>query len=327
MKVSEYRQMMAYLTRPGFKDGTPENFNRNPTGKNQHTLRTDTEIQKIIDDPKYKDYTRKDFRNEKILTRKETERKGLKFKNFGKKVKVDKRTTQNIKQSEFIKGAQGSGISMDKINNFAHFAPKLKSFLVSTANTGPLQSSVNRAAEGYDLEIRKIAERQEKLITEKPKNYKKLLEIENAKAAKLSKDANKMLPNELKGTLGYFKVGEDGNFLLKGVDKAKTFAGLSGDEKIFKTDMTSPERKEFGKKQSTIQKLIDDVPGLKRLSALPIRNIIDIAPLPGPLKLLKKFAGGGIAKEAGVSSGPPPERGPNSEGLASLRNYATRTME
>ena len=33
-----------------------------------------------------------------------------------------------------------------------------------------------------------------------------------------------MLPNELKGnigTLGYFKVGEDGNFLLKGVDKAK----------------------------------------------------------------------------------------------------------
>jgi len=39
------------------------------------------------------------------------------------------------------------------------------------------------------------------------------------------------------------------------------------------------------------------------------------------------LAGGGIAKEAGVSSGPPPERGPNSEGLASLRNYATRTME
>ena len=61
--------------------------------------------------------------------------------------------------------------------------------------------------------------------------------------------------------------------------------------------------------------------------ALGFKDIIDIAPLPGPLKLLKKFAGGGIAKEAGVSSGPPPERGPNSEGLVSLRNYATRTME
>ena len=30
------------------------------------------------------------------------------------------------------------------------------------------------------------------------------------------------------------------------------------------------------------------------------------------------FAGGGIAKLAGVSSGPPPERGPNSQGLLSL---------
>ena len=68
---------------------------------------------------------------------------------------------------------------------------------------------------------------------------------------------------------------------------------------------------------------------LKRMEAPEgiLKNFIDIAPLPGPLKLLKKFAGGGIAKEAGVSSGPPPERGPNSEGLASLRNYATRTME
>jgi len=33
-----------------------------------------------------------------------------------------------------------------------------------------------------------------------------------------------------------------------------------------------------------------------------------------------KFAGGGIAKLAGVSSGPPPESGPNSQGLLSLKN-------
>ena len=77
-----------------------------------------------------------------------------------------------------------------------------------------------------------------------------------------------MLPNELKGTLGYFQVDKQGNFKLKGVDKAKTFAGLSGDEKVFKTDMTTPERKQFGKKQSVIQKLIDDVPSLKRASSL-----------------------------------------------------------
>ena len=95
-----------------------------------------------------------------------------------------------------------------------------------------------------------------------------------------------MLPNELKGTLGYFKVGEDGNFLLKGVDKAKTFAGLSGDEKVFKTDMTTPERKEFGKKQSIIQELIRQDSRFKKIicftykkynryksTALPIQQI------------------------------------------------------
>ena len=34
----------------------------------------------------------------------------------------------------------------------------------------------------------------------------------------------------------------------------------------------------------------------------------------------EKFAGGGIAKLAGISSGPPPESGPNSQGLLSLKN-------
>ena len=329
-ELNEYLRTGRNLTREfmsdertEFQDGTPKNFNRNPTGINQHTLRTDAEIQKIIDDPKYKDYTRKDFRNEKILTRKETERPNLKFKNFGKKIKVDKRATQNLKQSQFIKGAQGSAISMDKINNFAHFAPKLKSYLVSTANTGPLKSSINRAAEGYDVEIRKIAEEQENLVTNKPKGYKKLLEKVNAKAAKLSKDFTKLLPNELKGTLGYFKVNEAGEFLLKGVDKAKTFAGLPGDEKVFKTDMTTPERKDFGKTQSTIQKLIDETPGLKRASSLVPKNFIDIIPFK-PLKLVKPlFAEGGLS--GGDKSGPPPERGPNPQGLLSLmkraRNY------
>ena len=82
-------------------------------------------------------------------------------------------------------------------------------------------------------------------------------------------------------------------------------------------------------------KVIDfaKIPGSKRLSALPIRNIIDIKRhhyldlLKNPLGKKIFMQADGIAKEAGVSSGPPPERGPNSEGLASLRNYATRTME
>ena len=59
-------------------------FNRNPEGTNQHVLRSDAELQKIIDS-KPKNWTKKDFRGEgknnqkKILTRKETERPGLVF--------------------------------------------------------------------------------------------------------------------------------------------------------------------------------------------------------------------------------------------------------
>ena len=47
-----------------------------------------------------------------------------------------------------------------------------------------------------------------------------------------------------------------------------------------------------------------------------LRNFIDIAPLPGPLKILKKFSTGGLS--GGDKSGPPPERGPNPQGLLSL---------
>jgi hypothetical protein len=256
------------VEREDLSEGSKKYDYTNPLRKNQFIMRSDEEIQEIINDPKYKDYTRKDFRNEGILTRKETERKTLKFKNFGKKVKVDKRKRADENIKKFIKEAQGSQISMDINNNFAHFAPKLKSYLVTSGNTGPLKASVNRAAEGYDKAIKTIAENQERLVLTKPDNFKKLLEMENAKAFKLAKDANANLPKDLKGTLGYFQVSEDGKFKLKGVDKSKTFAGLSGDETIFKTAMTSKERKDFGKQQSSIQKLINENPGLKRASAI-----------------------------------------------------------
>ena len=367
-----------------FNNGS--DFNRNPTGKNQYTkgMRTFDEVQKAIDEapPKIIDgkefpLTKKDLRGEgkyyknKIVGKKELERfPGLKIPGVGKPVtKPTSKLISNKKYDEFVKIAQGSAINMDRINNFGHFAPKLKEFLTSTANTGPIGASVNRAAQGYDAEILKIAEQQRDLIIKKPKGYEKLLKQVNAKAAELSKNFTKMLPESLKGTLGYFNVDEKGNFELKGVDKSKTFAGLSGDEKIYK-DMTGAERKAFGKKQSVIQNLIDKIPGTMRASNLPIKNFIDLAPLPGPLKVLKKFeeggrvnfregklagilrslkpfssknkytnqlegilygqeglseilsllssaglfAGGGIAKQAGIDSGPPPISGPTPDG-------------
>ncbi len=78
------------LDRENFRDGTKQYDYKNPQQKNQYVMRSNEDIQKIIDDPKYKDYTRKDFRNEKILTRKETEREGLEFKNFGKRKRNQK---------------------------------------------------------------------------------------------------------------------------------------------------------------------------------------------------------------------------------------------
>ena len=66
-----------------------KNFNRNPDGSNQWKLRTDEEIQKIINKyPKF--WTKKDFRGEgvnnskKILTKTETGRPDLKFSQTGR---------------------------------------------------------------------------------------------------------------------------------------------------------------------------------------------------------------------------------------------------
>ena len=66
-----------------------KNFNRNPHGSNQWTLRKDEEVQKIINKyPKF--WTKKDFRGEgvnnskKILTKTETGRPDLKFGQTGR---------------------------------------------------------------------------------------------------------------------------------------------------------------------------------------------------------------------------------------------------
>ena len=191
----------------------------------------------------------------------------------------DTRGDQNLKASQFYKASQGSAMSMDKINNFAHFAPKLKTFLTSTQDTGPLKANVNRAAEGYDKIAKKIALKQEKLIQEKPKNWRLKLDAANAEARKASIEANKTLGKEnknLKGTLGYFVVNPNtGEFKLKGVDRAKTFAGISGERQEYKK-MDPSKRVAFGPTQSKVQGIIDLIKSkvkgadIKRASNAPI---------------------------------------------------------
>ena len=63
--------------------------NVNPEGHNQWILRSDDEIQKIINlKPSF--WTKKTFRNKKILTRKETERPGSIFGHYGNKLLLSK---------------------------------------------------------------------------------------------------------------------------------------------------------------------------------------------------------------------------------------------
>tara|TARA_B100000242_G_C42878988_1_gene407833 strand:- start:228 stop:680 length:453 start_codon:yes stop_codon:yes gene_type:complete len=81
-----------------------KNFNRNPKGSNQWKLRTDEQIQRIIDS-KPRNWTKKDFRGEtklnkiKFLTRKETERPSLKFYHSGKRINMDNIIRHSTKES------------------------------------------------------------------------------------------------------------------------------------------------------------------------------------------------------------------------------------
>ena len=81
-----------------------KDFNRNPKGANQWVLRTDEELQKIIDS-KPRNWTKKDFRGEtklnkiKYLTRKETDRPSLKFYHSGKRINMSNIIKHSTKES------------------------------------------------------------------------------------------------------------------------------------------------------------------------------------------------------------------------------------
>jgi len=90
---------------------TNKNYNRNPDGYNQWELRTNAEIQKIINSYPVK-WTKRDFRGEgkynsqKILTRKETERPNLKFGHTGNSKNLEEvyKHSTSVSIYEFNKG-------------------------------------------------------------------------------------------------------------------------------------------------------------------------------------------------------------------------------
>ena len=95
-------------------------FNRNPEGTNQHVLRSDAELQKIIDS-KPKNWTKKDFRGEgklnskKLLTRKETDRPGLIFYHSGKMINM--KNILNYSTEESIEEFKKGDIDLETLKN------------------------------------------------------------------------------------------------------------------------------------------------------------------------------------------------------------------
>ena len=101
-----------------------DNFNRNPKGSNQWKLRSNEEIQKIID--KHRTWTKKDFRgegklnpnkNNALLTRKETDRPGLKFYQVGKRINLEKIFKHSTQQS--IQEFNSKKIDLETLRNRA----------------------------------------------------------------------------------------------------------------------------------------------------------------------------------------------------------------
>ena len=140
----------------------------------------------------------------------------------------------------------------------------------------------------------------------------------------------KGLKNQLKGTEGQglvnfqmLKLDDAGN-VIKLIDVGfNPKKGLAYGDELGELDFANITKEQANEIIKLVKRKID-LDFLKRQTGL-----ITADKLKNPLGLDLNFYGGGrvLFNSGGVKSGPPPERGPNSEGLASLRNYATRTME
>ena len=141
------------------------NFNRNPKGTNQWILRTDKELQNIINS-KPRNWTKKDFRGEgklnkkKLMTRHETDRKTLKFYQKGRIYKRDLKDHFNNSTEESIKEFKKGEINFETLKNRS-----------STIKWRNKMSESERKI--YDKKIYAIIKNNEAKLEEKRKRQKK----------------------------------------------------------------------------------------------------------------------------------------------------------
>ena len=141
------------------------NFNRNPKGTNQWILRTDKELQNIINS-KPRNWTKKDFRGEgklnkkKLMTRHETDRKTLKFYQKGRVYKRNLKDHFNNSTEESIKEFKKNEINFETLKNRS-----------STIKWRNKMSESERKI--YDKKIYAIIKKNEAKLEEKRKRQKK----------------------------------------------------------------------------------------------------------------------------------------------------------
>ena len=118
-----------------------------------------------------------------------------------------------------------AGVEGEKIN------------LSSTKNTAFIDEKLNKAMSPYDKKLKANQKEQIKLLNEKPTGYKIRIKQLNYKAKNIYKEAGKKVPDS-KGLLGYSQINvkPDGTYDVKvtGIDPKKSFAGLEGEEIIYK---------------------------------------------------------------------------------------------
>ena len=142
-----------------------KDYNRNPKGTNQWKLRTDKELQDIINS-KPRNWTKKDFRGEgklnkkKLMTRKETDRKTLKFYQTGRTYVRNLKDHFNNSTEESIKEFQKGKIDFETLKNRS-----------STIKWRNKMSENKRKI--YDKKIYTEIKNNEKRLEEKRKRQKK----------------------------------------------------------------------------------------------------------------------------------------------------------
>jgi len=231
---------------------------------NQYTkvnpIRSVEEVQKVIDNApelkingkffkqNAKDLTGTSVRSGKeLITVRESQLPGLKFPSRGSKKVEEAGVAGRLERQRKIKPAQGKEISVvggkEIGKNFGHVYPIIKSYKPGTKITNIIDAKKNNKLIGFNTIGQTIAEKQERLLLDKPENYKQLIEIENGKARVNVRNAIEKLGPGYKGDIGYFLVNpETGEFTPKAGNYKNSIQGLEGENRIYK-NMTVDERK------------------------------------------------------------------------------------